>query len=306
MGKDLGMISTKFLIGVLVTASVSGCNSKNLKTTGNQPVNASKNSQFYPPPSANAADVQIDDVAIGSSEAATKDFSKKRVSGDQDFLGNSNSDDQNDSTAPRDSIRNYNKTNPSGASEYSPLQSDSSDEENISNSPFKTENIAMPSSEEQREFTKRDRISGTKSTNYSYSSSPSEENIGPVLNLGAKIKTASTTPKEIEDKTKSSQNSDLKTNKEKANKLKHINSFNLENSEDQSAEASQSKTMELIERKGLGNETRAGYEPPTSSPPEKRDDDIIVRQLQEAASSEQNPMLREKLWKEYERYKGGL
>jgi len=35
------------------------------------------------------------------------------------------------------------------------------------------------------------------------------------------------------------------------------------------------------------------------------DDDIIARQLREAAMKEQDPVLREKLWNEYRRYKNG-
>lgn len=37
-----------------------------------------------------------------------------------------------------------------------------------------------------------------------------------------------------------------------------------------------------------------------------RDDDIVARQLREAASREADPVLREKLWEEYRRYKAGL
>jgi hypothetical protein len=37
--------------------------------------------------------------------------------------------------------------------------------------------------------------------------------------------------------------------------------------------------------------------------PDARDDDIIARQLREAAMQESDPELREKLWKEFERYK---
>ena len=39
--------------------------------------------------------------------------------------------------------------------------------------------------------------------------------------------------------------------------------------------------------------------------PDARDDDIIARQLREAAMQETDPVLREKLWEEYRRYKGG-
>ena len=33
-------------------------------------------------------------------------------------------------------------------------------------------------------------------------------------------------------------------------------------------------------------------------------DDIIARQIREAAISEKNPKLKEKLWEEYRKYKG--
>jgi len=46
----------------------------------------------------------------------------------------------------------------------------------------------------------------------------------------------------------------------------------------------------------------------TNTPPDigdGKDDDIVARQLREAAESEQDPELREKLWDEYRRYKSG-
>jgi hypothetical protein len=36
-----------------------------------------------------------------------------------------------------------------------------------------------------------------------------------------------------------------------------------------------------------------------------RDDDVVARQLREAAMSEEDPKIREKLWEEYRRYKRG-
>ncbi|MCZ6853977.1 MAG: hypothetical protein O7G86_08655, partial [Gammaproteobacteria bacterium] len=38
--------------------------------------------------------------------------------------------------------------------------------------------------------------------------------------------------------------------------------------------------------------------------PDAKDDDIIARQLREAAMLETDPILREKIWDEYRRYKG--
>lgn len=40
--------------------------------------------------------------------------------------------------------------------------------------------------------------------------------------------------------------------------------------------------------------------------PDGRDDDIVARQLREAAEQEKDPVLRDKLWEEYKRYKAGL
>ncbi len=39
--------------------------------------------------------------------------------------------------------------------------------------------------------------------------------------------------------------------------------------------------------------------------PDARDDDVVARQLREAAMQETDPVLREKLWEEYRRYKSG-
>ena len=66
---------------------------------------------------------------------------------------------------------------------------------------------------------------------------------------------------------------------------------------------------------GLGHtpdrsgETRPGdYRQVATGPvptniPDGRDDDIVARQLREAASKETDPVLREKLWEEYRKYK---
>ena len=38
--------------------------------------------------------------------------------------------------------------------------------------------------------------------------------------------------------------------------------------------------------------------------PRGNDDDVVARQLREAAMQEPDPVLREKLWNEYRKYKG--
>ncbi len=45
--------------------------------------------------------------------------------------------------------------------------------------------------------------------------------------------------------------------------------------------------------------------PNTVAMPDGHDDDIVARQLREAAMRETDPVLREKLWAEYRKYKGG-
>lgn len=55
--------------------------------------------------------------------------------------------------------------------------------------------------------------------------------------------------------------------------------------------------------KGQGGETSAGQSQQTTG---SQDDDIVARQLREAAEKETDPVLKEKLWKEYNDYKKGL
>ena len=52
-----------------------------------------------------------------------------------------------------------------------------------------------------------------------------------------------------------------------------------------------------------GGETPGGGSPQTAG---TQDDDIVARQLREAAEKETDPVLKEKLWKEYHDYKKGL
>lgn len=68
---------------------------------------------------------------------------------------------------------------------------------------------------------------------------------------------------------------------------------------------------------GLGNtpditgttqpgEYRGAVGPTPSGLPDARDDDIVARQLREAASRESDPVLQEKLWEEYRKYRKGI
>ena len=71
---------------------------------------------------------------------------------------------------------------------------------------------------------------------------------------------------------------------------------------EEQAARSQSGSEESLGRGGQNNDDTTT---PTKrdAPPEDSDDDIVARQLREAAESEPDPELREKLWEEYRRYK---
>lgn len=75
-----------------------------------------------------------------------------------------------------------------------------------------------------------------------------------------------------------------------------------EQAEEQQTASRQSSDEESLGRGGQKNDTTA-TPAKRDAPPEDSDDDIVARQLREAAESETDPELREKLWEEYRRYK---
>ena len=61
--------------------------------------------------------------------------------------------------------------------------------------------------------------------------------------------------------------------------------------------------IESKEREG-GSKDRGTYSsPPPADIPSGDDDDVVARQLREAAQKERDPVLRDKLWDEYRKYK---
>ena len=79
------------------------------------------------------------------------------------------------------------------------------------------------------------------------------------------------------------------------------------------AEASGEGGATTVAARGTPRASRVPAPPPPprrgeSAPddiPDAKDDDIIARQLREAAMQEQDPVLKEKLWEEYRKYKKG-
>ena len=64
-------------------------------------------------------------------------------------------------------------------------------------------------------------------------------------------------------------------------------------------------TPDLVGETGGRRQRLAAAAPPPNIP-DGRNDDIVARQLREAATKETDPILREKLWEEYRKYKAGL
>ena len=60
----------------------------------------------------------------------------------------------------------------------------------------------------------------------------------------------------------------------------------------------------VASRSGGVNTSKGGSQVP-SDIPDGSNDDIVARQIREAAIKEQDPVLREKLWEEYRKYKQG-
>ena len=58
-------------------------------------------------------------------------------------------------------------------------------------------------------------------------------------------------------------------------------------------------------RPGGSTGDKASLPPTPDDIPSGQNDDVVARQLREAAESETDPELREKLWEEYRKYKRG-
>jgi hypothetical protein len=80
-----------------------------------------------------------------------------------------------------------------------------------------------------------------------------------------------------------------------------------EGEEAESVDPTQSEGGTLPETATNETNTQTGEETPGegSSRPPREDEDVVARQLREAAEKETDPVLREKLWKEYEAYIDG-
>jgi len=83
----------------------------------------------------------------------------------------------------------------------------------------------------------------------------------------------------------------------------------LDGFDDIAAEDSSSQTGNSSTQQAAGQNSYPSNNTSINTPPDlanSKGDDVIARQLREAAQKEKDPVLREKLWDEYRKYKSGI
>ena len=284
-----------------------GCNTKNQKPESNKSPNSYNNENYsYPAPSENAADVAMEEVEIGSPNSMEREGCEEgNMRHQQPTKGHTATTNKSTDTFPRNEMTDDANEN------YYPdeLQDRNITRDSFSNTRTNSSpnnRIGASDTTEQQELRKRDRVSGNQSSDYTDSSQKSGENIGPIFNVGAK--TASERVGELDQELRDHLETFDKDLKATRNIESGIDNSRSDAGDNQASSSSDSQLegWGFKDRKPLGNRDKAGYEPPPRVTENEKDDDIVARQLREAASAEQDPLLREKLWAEYKRYKSGL
>ena len=286
------MKAIKLLLLIVITTITVSCNSKKIRTTEKNSIENAQKAD-YPPPSENAAEVQIEEIAINPQPLATENINLEKSS-----------------RSERPSL-DYNLQNQTSLSSEGPMNNtrlaspmeqytDNSElhlpeRTNLRESHFKKSqnNIGRIELEEQKEYERESSATGATGSVFSSSSGTSRDNIGPKINIGTKVR------KESPDGSNQGEIFQEHSGRRNGTDLGKIYSR---------AESSTLSEPEFpMSSEGAENKNPlAGYEPPKEPLSKERNDDIVARQIQEAASAEQDPALREKLWKEYERYRSGL
>ena len=281
------MRTARFLLLIIVTATVLGCNSKTTRQSDKGTIINNLETD-YSPPSENAAEVKIEDVAINSSQ----NLDEEELFNPQESTFNS-------------SLENHSRSQYNRSKNDARIQTTRDEMSNTSESDFsdridpkdphqrKSRNsIGKIDLEEQTEYQRKGSVTGEIERSYYSESVPLIDNIGPNINIGANIKG--------EPHRKTNKTDFSPENPETPPKKNNLRNEPSQLSNPALPESAENTTLENI------NSNSAGYEPPKEVSSNTTDEDIVARQIQEAASAEQDPVLREKLWKEYERYRSGL
>ena len=280
------MKAVELLLLIVITTMAVSCNSKKIRTIEKNSIENTQKTD-YPPPSENAAEVQIEEVAISPRSLEAESFNL-----DENYQSLRTSQDYNfKNQIPPSSGQSRNNTttatsldNDTNSFELHSPERTTHRQQSFKNS---QSNIGRIELEEQKEYEREGSGTGAMNSVFSSSSGTSRDNIGPKINIGAKIKN--------EPSDGSSQGEENGTDLGKIQSRAESSNW---------SEPNLSMSPEDIRTEN--KKPLAGYEPPKVVLFNEKDDDIVARQIQEAASAEQDPALREKLWKEYERYRSGL
>tara|TARA_Y100001970_G_C14227477_1_gene856549 strand:+ start:139 stop:981 length:843 start_codon:yes stop_codon:yes gene_type:complete len=273
------------LLIVIITMAVS-CNSEKIRPTEKNSIENTQKTD-YPPPSENAAEVQIEEVAISPQPLAAESFNS-----DENYQSQRASQDYNFENqippSPRESMNNT-TTASSLDKDTNSFGLPSPERTTHRQNSFKSSqsNIGRVELEKQKEYERDGSGTGAMNSVFSSSSGTSQDNVGPKINIGAKIKNG---PPDGSNR-------------------REGNATDLGKIQSQAESSNWSEPNLSMSSEDIGTKNKnplAGYEPPKEALFNEKDDDIVARQIQEAASAEQDPALREKLWKEYERYRSGL
>ena len=280
------MKAVELLLLIVITTMAVSCNSKKIRPTERNAIENTRKTD-YPPPSENAAEVQIEEVAISPRPLAAESFNLdenyQAQQASQDYnlknqIPPSSRESMNNKTTASSLDKDTNSFEPHSAERTTqrqhPLKSSQSD-------------IGRIELEEQKEYERDGSGTGAMNSVFSSSSGTSQDNIGPKINIGAKVK-----------------------NKPSAGSNQgEGNSSDLGKIQSRAEPSNWSDPNLSMSPEDIETESKnplAGYEPPKEVLLSEKDDDIVARQIREAASAEQDPALREKLWTEYERYRSGL
>ena len=286
------MKAVELLLLIVITTMAVSCNSKKIRPIEKNSIENTRKTD-YPPPSENAAEVQIEEVAISPRPLAAESFNL-----DENYQAQQASQDYNlKNQIPLSSRESINNTTTASSlnKDTNSFEPHAAERTTHGQHSLKSSqsNIGRIELEEQKQYEREGPLTGAVDSDFSSNSGTSQDNIGPTINVGAKV--------EKEPSYGSNQGEILEKD------LRERNSTDLRKIDPLNEPSTLQESGFSMSSEGTENKNPlAGYEPPKQTLSKETNNDIVARQIQEAASAEQDAALREKLWKEYERYRSGL
>ena len=181
------MKAVELLLLIVITTMAVSCNSKKIRPTEKHSIENTRKTD-YPPPSENAAEVQIEEVAISPRPLAAESFNldenyqAQQASQDYNLKNQiplSSRESMNNKTTASSLDKDTNSFRPHSAERTThrqhALKSSQSD-------------IGRIELEEQKEYERDGSGTGAMNSVFSSNSGTAQDNIGPTINVGAKVK----------------------------------------------------------------------------------------------------------------------